>query len=66
MPAAQPCPQCGRQPGPYRFLYGWQPCRCGGHRTEHCRSDKGGCGYTELRPPRGDRCGSPHQSHSAT
>lgn len=47
----QACRACGRWPGPYRFLIGWQPCQCGGHQTRSCRADNGGCGHTEHEPP---------------
>lgn len=55
-----PCPGCGRRPGPYLVLVGWEPCRCGGHRTVWCRDDNGGCGVTRYVPGRIDgRCHGP-------
>lgn len=47
----EPCPRCGRTPGPDLVLEGWRPCRCGGHRTTRCRIDTGGCGHTHFEPP---------------
>lgn len=61
-----PCPQCGRKPGPYLVLNGWHPCLCGGHSTRHCRDDNGGCGYTLYDPPLVEgRCLQPMQGFTA-
>lgn len=57
-----PCPRCGREPGPYRVLMGWHPCLCGGHNTRTCRDDNGGCGYEVYVPPLVEgRCRAPRQ-----
>jgi hypothetical protein len=57
MQQIEACSSCGRTFGPGTVLYGFTPCRCGGHRYAYCREDKGGCGRTTYDPPmRDDAC----------
>lgn len=53
------CPGCGRLPGPYLVLIGWQPCRCGGHRTTLCPTESGGCGHERFEPELREGCVEP-------
>jgi hypothetical protein len=56
------CEACGRVFSYDLVLYGWSPCRCGGHAYAFCRDDKpGGCGHMTYNPPiRPETC--PHAS----
>jgi hypothetical protein len=45
---------CGRTFAYGLVLYGFQPCRGGGHAYAYCRDDEGGCGETTYDPPTQD------------
>jgi hypothetical protein len=45
------CASSGRTLGQNLVLFGFQPCKCGGHMYAYCREDKGGCGETTYSPP---------------
>ena len=55
---AQPrhCQFCGREFAYGNVLFGFEPCKCGGHKYAYCREDKQGCGETTYIPPMGQTC----------
>ena len=56
MPQPSHCTSCGRKFGYGLVLYGFEPCKCGGHTYAYCREDKGGCGETTYDPPVAETC----------
>lgn len=44
-----------------RYLVGWLPCRCGGHRTVRCEEDHGHTedDRTKYHPPLVEGCAAP-------
>ena len=55
---AQPrhCQFCGREFAYGNVLFGFEPCKCGGHMYAYSREDKQGCGATTYIPPMRATC----------